>query len=479
MSQSFDSFVILGEMRTGSNFLESNINEFPGLTSYGEVFNPVFIGKPKREELLGVSLAQRNADPLKLIEAMRQNTEGLFGFRLFSGHDDRVFDHVLDDRRCAKIILSRNLVDAWVSHAIAKSTNQWALHNSKDAKKQRVQFDPEAFRTLFYTVKARQQEITRRLQTTGQAGFYINYDDLQDREIINGLARFLGVDHELSSLSSKFKKQNPESLADKVTNFATLEQTVNEIDRYDLDSLPNFEPVRTAVVPSYVTCEAVPLLYMPVQASADREVKAWMAAIDGIEAEALKSGMTQKDLRKWKRQHPAHRSFTVIRHPAERVHAAFCTHFLTNGPHTFHEIRQTISDQYDITFPGQLPEGESWDKPRHRDAFQKFLKFVEANIAGQGGIRVDASWATLGNVIAGFGQVLLPDHILREDDLEAGLARLAEEVGLDTVPAAPEPINDGPIALGDIYDDEIEDAIRRIYQRDFMLFGYRPWSKMK
>ena len=479
MDRPFDSFVILAEMRTGSNFLESNLNEVPGLHSYGEVFNPYLICQPDQADLFGVTLAERDADPMRMIARMRENTEGLYGFRLFHDHDKRVFEAVLEDRRCAKVILSRNLVDAWVSQRIAWSTNQWALQDLKDAKKWRVKFDPKDFNHFFFTVKERQQEIARRLQITGQAGYYINYDDIQDLKVINGLARFLGVEHELTEFSGKFKKQNPESLADKVRNFPLLEQTVNEIDRYDLESLPNFEPVRAPMVPSYVTAEKAPLLYMPVQASADREVKAWMAAVDGVAVEELGSGLNQKDLRKWKRQHPGHRTFTVLRHPARRAHAAFCRHFISGGPETYTEIRQALSAVYKVRLPNTAPPGESWDKVQHRAAFLGFLKFVAGNMAGQTGLRVDGSWASQGQVVVGFGQVLPPDHLLREDDLEAGLAQLAREVGLTAVPPLPPIAPDAPYTLDDIYDDEVEEAVRKAYQRDFMLFGFKPWSKTK
>ena len=57
MGGRFDYFVLFAEMRTGSNFLEENLNEYPGIVCYGEVFNPVFIGHANQSELLGVTLA--------------------------------------------------------------------------------------------------------------------------------------------------------------------------------------------------------------------------------------------------------------------------------------------------------------------------------------------------------------------------------------------------------------------------------------
>ena len=55
MKNIFSSFVVLAEMRTGSNFLEANLNALEGVFCRGEAFNPAFIGYPNSEEILGIS----------------------------------------------------------------------------------------------------------------------------------------------------------------------------------------------------------------------------------------------------------------------------------------------------------------------------------------------------------------------------------------------------------------------------------------
>ena len=242
MSNRFDYFVIYAGMRTGSNFLESNIDEFDGLKCYGEAFNHSFMVKEKQTEMFGVSLAERDADPMQFVRTMRQNTDGMAGFRLFQDHDKRVIEETLKDPRCAKIILTRNLIDSWVSMRIAWSTNQWWLDDAKNKKKWKVKFNVKDFETYFYSAKAYQQRITRAMQLTGQAGYFLDYDDLQSLDVINGLARFLGVDQKLEKFAGKYKKQNPEMLADKVQNFDLLEETLGKIDSFDLGQMPNFEP---------------------------------------------------------------------------------------------------------------------------------------------------------------------------------------------------------------------------------------------
>ena len=58
----FDYFVVLAEMRTGSNLLESNLNAFDGIECHGELFNPGFINTPATERYRDVTLAQRDGD---------------------------------------------------------------------------------------------------------------------------------------------------------------------------------------------------------------------------------------------------------------------------------------------------------------------------------------------------------------------------------------------------------------------------------
>ncbi len=482
MRRRFDAFVIFAEMRTGSNFLESNLDLFPGLQTYGEAFNPFFLVRPGMKALFDISLEARNEDPVALFERMKQRTKGIPGFRFFHDHDRRIFERAIGDPACAKVVLTRNFVEAYVSRAIAKQTNQWALGNVKHAKKAKAVFVEAEFTRQLGEIKAFQLEILGRLQETGQTAFYINYDDLHDIAKINGLARFLGEESVLEGHSDRFKKQNPEPLDQKVVNFAEMAKAVARIGAFDLEDAPNFEPRRTAAVPSYVAAREVPLLYLPVQAGPVEEITGWMAALDGAPKnaaengggeDALISGMTQKALRKWKRLHPGHRSFTVLRHPVARAHAAFCTHFLSDGPGAMPELKKALIHQYDVPLPENLPDS-GWTRAAHRTAFLAFLRFLARNLAGQTPFRVAPTWASQSRVLAGFSPVILPDHVLREDRLAEGLRHLGEEIGRD-LPPAPVRRPEVPHRLEAIYDSEIEAAVRAIYQRDYMQFGFYPW----
>ncbi|WP_224824332.1 nodulation protein NodH [Cognatishimia sp. MH4019] len=474
MSQDFDFFVVFAEMRTGSNFLETNINEFPGLACYGEAFNPHFICYPNRTDLFGVTQAMREGDPASLIDAMRKNTDGLPGFRFFHNHDGRVLEHVLPNPRCAKIILTRNPVESYVSWKIAQQTGQWKLADMKHQKSAQIMFDADEFDRHLTALQAFQVQLLNTLQITGQTAFYLAYEDVQDVNVMNGLAGFLGETTQLDSLSKKLKKQNPAPLSEKVKNFDEMQLALGKTDHFDLSRTPNFETRRGPQVPSFLTAAEAPLMYLPVRGGPDRKVKAWMAALDGVKPGALQGNFNQKSLRQWKRQHNGHRSFTVVQHPVERAHVAFCEKILNAGKGSFKEIRNTLRRVYKLPIPvGEVDA--SWDRRQHREAFLAFIAFLKGNLNNQTGIRVDGFWASQAQCLQGFAQFALPDVTIRADRMENGLAYLASEIGYES-PALVEFDNGYPIQLVDIYDDAIEAAVRDVYQRDYMTFGFGSWA---
>jgi hypothetical protein len=473
MAGRFDYFVILAGMRTGSNFLEANLNEYAGVTCHGELFNPHFIGHLKQKEAFGVTLRQREAEPMRLIARMREATPGLPGFRLFQDHDPRVLDACLADPRAAKIVLSRNPLDSYVSLRIAGVTGQWRLGDMKDARSARITFDGSDFAAYREAQRGYYEGILRRLQTTGQTAFFLAYDDVGDIEVINGLARFLGLDEQRGQTSGKTKKQNPETVEDKVANPAQMVAALAALDPFDLARYPVFEPRRGPMVPNFVAAATAPLMYLPIR-GAPAGLDAWLARVDGAAPDALQRGFNQKTARQWLRQTPGHRVFSVLRHPVPRLHDAFCRHILGNGPERFSEIRSTLIEVYGMRLP-ETPDDPGWSAADHRRAFIDFATFVNGNLSGQTSVRVDPSWATQAAVLQGMAQFVLPDVILREDDLATALPALAEATGAEAT--AWEPVEEPwRHRLASFHDAEVEAAVRQAYQRDYVLFGFGPWA---
>jgi len=474
MSSRFDSFVVFAEMRTGSNFLEANLNAFAGIKCHGEAFNPHFIGYPNSTSIMGVDQSTRDSEPAALLRAIRYDPAAMGGFRYFHDHDPRILDVVLDDPKVAKIILTRNPVESYVSWKIAQTTGQWKLTDMKAHKTAKAEFVAEEFEAHLNALQAFQLLLMNRLQTSGQTAFYVAYEDLQSVEVMNGIATYLGVPEMLEELDDSLKKQNPSPLHEKVTNYAQMEQALARLDRFDLSRTPNFEPRRGPNVPGYVTGVKAPLLFMPIAGGPQQEVRRWLAALDGEKQNALGSKMTQKDLRQWKRKNEGHRSFTVLRHPILRAHEVFCHRIMNSDKGSYLQLRRTLVRRYKLPLPEEGQEG-SIGVNAHRTAFVAFLNFLKGNLAGQTAVRVDPAWCTQAEAIKGFGDFTLPDVILREDTLPRDLTALASAVGYDEKQRIEPAGFHGKYALEDIYDDEIEALGADVYQRDYMMFGFGRW----
>ncbi|WP_293574071.1 sulfotransferase family 2 domain-containing protein [Phaeobacter sp.] len=475
MTQAFDYFVVLADMRTGSNFLESNLNALAGVVCHGEAFNPHFISYPNRTETLGWSQADRDRDPEGFLHRFRDHPSGMAGFRYFHDHDPRVLDQILSDKRCAKIVLTRNPVDSYVSHKIARLTGQWKLTHVKRRKEGLAQVSASEFVTHVAAQQRFQIQILNSLQKTGQTAFYIAYEDLQDVDILNGLAQWLGLASRLDQLDRSLKPQNPGAITSKVENPEALDQAAAMIDPFNLNRTPNFEPRRGPAVPSYIAGQHLPLLFLPIAGGPTDAIKAWMAAQDAEGAGELCENMTQKQLRQWKRAHPGFRSLTVLRHPLARLHHVFCRKILSPDPGPMRQIRNLLRKQFDLGLP-QTTADPDYDLDCHKQAFGKFVDIIGANLSGQTAFRTDPAWASQAQILAGFADVQSPDFVLREEELPRVLPDIARWLGKEDAAfmgATPDP---APFALSDIYDDALEQKIATVYSRDYLLFGFGPWS---
>jgi LPS sulfotransferase NodH len=459
----FHSFVVFAEMRTGSNLLEANLNALPGVTSHGEVFNRYILGKKDRSDLFGITLEERDRDPRRLLHRLRAETPGLAGFRFFHDHDLRILDDVLPDPACAKIILTRNPLESYVSWKIAQATDQWKLTNPKRLKTARVRFDVPEFVRHLRDIQAFQLLLTHSLQTTGQTAFYLDYEDLGSIEVMNGLAAFLGVEARLKTLDDTLKKQNPGALEDKLENPEAIAEAIAAVDVFNLGRTPSFEPRRAAGVPNVLASDAG-LLFFPIRSGPEVPIRDWFMRLGDVT-----EGFEQKSLRHWKRKHPGHRSFTVLRHPLLRAHAAF-RHKIVAGE--AQDLRRILING----FLAELqPPGEPFATVEaERAAFLTFLAYCRLAVAGQAGARVDPGLASQTALTQGFASFQPLDLLLREDSLAEGLASLAAEARLSAPAVTPDPAG---AALLSIWDETLEAAAAEAYARDYMGFGFSRWRK--
>lgn len=119
-------------------------------------------------------------------------------------------------------------------------------------------------------------------------------------------------------MDDTLKKQNPGPLEEKrwKTPEALVPRPSPQSTSSTFGRTPNFEPRRAAGVPTaFAVRRRSPLLPHPLRP--ETAIRDWFAS------PAMTEGFEQKSLRQWKRRHPGHRSFTVLRHPLLRAHAVF------------------------------------------------------------------------------------------------------------------------------------------------------------
>ncbi|MGB7268392.1 MAG: nodulation protein NodH [Albidovulum sp.] len=471
MARMFQSFVVFAAMRTGSNFLEESLNGVEGVTSHGEAFNPIFIGLPNRNALLGMTMAERDACPQDLFERIRK-APGLNGFRYFPDHDARILDDILDDPNCAKIILNRNPLESYVSLKIARETGQWKARDAQRLKTAKVAFDAAEFQDHFEVLHRFQRRVLSSLQKSGQTAFYLDYADLGDADILTGLLRFLGMEDTAICPATSVVPQNPAPISYKVTNPSEMLEALARQDRFEPDRTPNFEPRRGPMVPGFVASKGAALLFMPMRSGPSARIEAWLAKLGGADRAGLITGFTQSSLRSWMRDHPGgYRSFTVLRHPVARAHTAFCEEILSGA-------RPIVVDQlvrhHRFVLPDTDPDAEFSPKA-HRAAFVQFVRFTKASLNGQSALRADPAWASQSAILAGFCEFTAPDLVIREEDLETDLAWLCKKRGVKFTAskAVPDP---WAKKLALIYDEDIEALVRQAYGRDYLNFGFGAWA---
>lgn len=215
-------FVILAAMRTGSNLLETTLAELPGLACFGEVFNPGFLGKPKKSTVDGWDVAARDADPLGCLRALvAQGGGAIPGFRLFDGHEPRALAHVLADPACARIVLRRDPVESYVSLLIARATDQWMLRIPRRRRQARVRFDAAEFATYCARLAAHYARMDADMARAGTTAHRIDYADLLAPDTVPAVARHIGIAI-AAAPPPNILRQNPEPLAQKVENHAEM-----------------------------------------------------------------------------------------------------------------------------------------------------------------------------------------------------------------------------------------------------------------
>jgi hypothetical protein len=472
-------------MRTGSNLFEETITQFEDIICFGELFNPHFIGAPKRPTLETVTIEERDADPISAIETMiMQNPEKLTGFRLFSDHDPMVLDHCLKDETCAKIVLTRNPMDSFVSHQIAAQTGQWKLRNLHLRKDAKIEFKIDDFQMYLEARNANRSLINGVLQTTGQTAFQISYEDMANLETFNGVAKFLGIDKTLTSFVTEAKRQNPDSLEDKLTNYKQMREQVRDLNIFESETEAYIEPSKTRTSVVIHAGRTFPVMYFPVTYDPKDPTLNWMQRLEA-DGNPPETNMTGMQVQQWLSGTRDRFVISCLEHPVERAFRAFNDRIVFLPPEQNKWIRAAMVSQFGLDLPTWQPnsiptkdELGSYDygAESHAKNFEKFLEFLKGNLRGQTRAPLSPEWGSQHLQIESFHRWTVPNFTIRPDQRDAMFKVIENMIGKEP---ATEPIveTEGAIIpLEQVYSDRIEKMTRVAYFNDYRKFGFQDWK---
>ena len=222
------AFLLVGMMRSGSNFLERQLNLLPDVRCHGELFNTAFVGfsheasgRPegyKREDT-----AARNADEEGFIAKVDQACDRrIIGLRLFLDHSAHMTARLLHDPNVAKIVLSRNLLEAYISLETARETGVWLTTESAKAPPKPVKVEINKLVTFALRQSLYYNDVQTVLHQTGQRSLQVDYNEIKDLAKLNEIARFIGSGHQFDTVSEPIRKQNPGSLEERILDFPKL-----------------------------------------------------------------------------------------------------------------------------------------------------------------------------------------------------------------------------------------------------------------
>ena len=478
---------MFGAMRSGSNLLEKFLNQYSGLYCHGELFHPSFIGQQGCQEYLSITREMRDENPTALLDAIRLATPGkIGGYRIFQTHAPQIVNKALNDPYCAKIILTRDPTESYVSLKIAKATNQWLISDYKHRREARIQFDLEEYEIYLRDRDQFYNQISKALALNEQPFFEIDYNNLSDMAAINRLAAFIGDRNRKPALVHEIKRQNPGPIAGKIINYKEVADSPLLAGKLDPPSQKP-KPVRendTDVSRIYVS-KSKALAFCPIPALPDRGVLEWMQRQGGGPPQ---NGYSSHRFFNWLQNHPSPLLFSVVRHPVERAYNAFMTKIFANTTDSYIVTRQSLEDQFGLMLPqGKITpnhpraalEQMGYGVEAHRICFKLFLIFVAANLGNKTKIRQDGKWQSQSEVLRRY-RVIYPERVvLKWENLANGLTGLEKKPGIKPVAGwknPPDPAYSFDILY--IYDEEIEALARAAYADDYRAFGYENLSRL-
>ncbi|MGM9487217.1 hypothetical protein [Ideonella sp. YS5] len=222
------AFLLVGMMRSGSNFLERQLNLLPDVRCHGELFNPAFVGLGHEAAGRPPGYARedtgaRNADEDAFIAQVDQACDRrVVGLRLFLDHSAQMTARLLYDPGVAKVVLSRNLLEAYISLETARETGVWLTTEAAKAPPKPVKVEINKLVTFALRQSLYYNDVQTVLHQTGQRYLQVDYNEIKDLAKLNEIARFVGSEHQFKAVTEPIRKQNPGTLEERILDFPKL-----------------------------------------------------------------------------------------------------------------------------------------------------------------------------------------------------------------------------------------------------------------
>ena len=129
---------------------------------------------------------------------------------------------LLHDKTVAKVVLSRNLLEAYISLETARETGVWLTTEAAKTPPKPVKVDINKLVTFSLRQSLYYNDVQTVLHQTGQSYLQIEYNEIKQLGKLNEIARFIGSKHQFKGVSEPIQKQNPGSLEERIADFPKL-----------------------------------------------------------------------------------------------------------------------------------------------------------------------------------------------------------------------------------------------------------------
>lgn len=210
-------FAIVGNARTGSNYLLDGLKTSPSIRVYHEIFagHNRQVGRDFEKVLSTV------------FQPERKSTQ-IVGFKVFYNHlTEDEWQKLLAVRDLKIIHLTRkNRLRTVISLEIAFKTGHWTnSRNSSGPREKQVRLDPSKLIQRLEQIE--EGETATRCRFSDRPILEVVYEDLvrSPREVFESVGAYLGVDG-IDPGKIRLRRQNPESLQQLIVNYEEVKQAL-------------------------------------------------------------------------------------------------------------------------------------------------------------------------------------------------------------------------------------------------------------